>query len=82
VNDVREPAHGRPQGGTNWRTWALLVAALLLVIVIAQNSQKVQVDLLFVHTTTPLIFALALAGILGALIGWLAPHVRRGRADR
>jgi uncharacterized integral membrane protein len=64
---------------SSWRPWALGIAVLLLVIVIFQNSQKVQVDFLFVHTTTPLIFALALAGILGALIGWLAPHVRRGR---
>ena len=44
---------------------------------IVQNSQKVQVDFLFVHTTTPLIFALLIAGVLGALIGWLTPHVRR-----
>ena len=40
-----------------------------------------QVDFLFIHTTTPLILALLIAGALGALIGWAAPHVRRGRRN-
>jgi uncharacterized integral membrane protein len=35
------------------------------------------VDFLFTTTDTPLIFALLIAGVLGALIGWLAPRVRR-----
>jgi uncharacterized integral membrane protein len=74
VNDL--PQLERRRG---WKPWALGIAALLLVIVIIQNAQKVQVDFLFVHTDTPLIFALLLAGVLGALVGWLAPHVRRGR---
>jgi uncharacterized integral membrane protein len=63
----------------SWRPWALGIAVLLVVIVVAQNAQKVKVDFLFVHTTTPLIFALLISGILGALIGWLAPRVRSHR---
>jgi len=66
----------------SWRPWVLGIAVLLLLIVILQNAQEVRVDFLFVNTTTPLIFALAIAGLLGAVIGWLAPHVRRGRAER
>ena len=64
--------------GRGWKTWALGIAAVLLGILIVQNAQEVQVDFLFVHTTTPLIIALAIAGGLGALIGWAAPRVRRG----
>ena len=57
----------------------LVVAILLLAIFVLQNAQKVTVDFLFVETETPLIFALLIAGALGALIGWAWPHVRRGR---
>jgi uncharacterized integral membrane protein len=63
----------------NYKAWALGVAGLLLVIFVAQNAQKVDVDFLWIHTTTPLIFALVIAGVLGALIGWLGPRVRRDR---
>jgi uncharacterized integral membrane protein len=66
-------------GGTerNWKGWAIGFAVLLLLIFIVQNRQKVHVDFLFVHTTTPLVFALVIATALGALIGWLGPRVRR-----
>jgi uncharacterized integral membrane protein len=69
--------------GRGWRTYVLGIAALLLAILVIQNAQKVTVDFLFVHTQTPLIIALLIAGGLGALIGWAWPHVRRSRrADR
>ncbi|MGI8461614.1 MAG: lipopolysaccharide assembly protein LapA domain-containing protein [Solirubrobacterales bacterium] len=67
--------------GSNWKLWAFAIAALLLLIVVVQNSQEVPVDFLFVETTMPLIFGLLAAGILGFVIGWLAPLVRRGRRD-
>ena len=65
--------------GRGWRFWLLAIAGLLLLILIVQNAQKVTVDFLFVHTQTPLIVALVIAGGLGALIGWAFPHVRRSR---
>jgi uncharacterized integral membrane protein len=65
--------------GPGWRAYVLGIAILLLMIFVFQNSQKVTVDFLFVETETPLIFALLVAGGLGALIGWAWPHVRRGR---
>ena len=52
-----------------------------MVIFIAQNAQKVKVDFLFVHTTTPLVFALQIAAVLGAVIGYAAPLVRRRRRE-
>ncbi len=46
---------------------------LLVVIFIAENSQEVKVKFLFVDTTTPLIFALLIAAMLGAVIGYVGP---------
>ena len=54
---------------------------LLVVIFIAENSQEVEVKFLFVNTTTPLIFALLIAALLGAVIGYVGPLVRRHRGS-
>ena len=64
---------------SSWRPWALGVAVLLVLILIAQNLQEVKVKFLFVDTTTPLIFALLIAAVLGAVIGYVGPLVRRHR---
>jgi uncharacterized integral membrane protein len=69
--------------GTNWKTWAIGTATVVLLIFVALNFQTVEVNFLFGTTKTPLIFALLIAAALGALVGWLLPVVRRGRkADR
>lgn len=65
---------------SSWRSWALGVAVLLVVIFTAENSQEVEVKFLFVNTTTPLIFALLIAALLGAVIGYVGPLVRRHRS--
>ncbi len=67
--------------GRGWKAYALGLAGLLLAILILQNSQEVEVKFLFINTTIPLIFALMIAGALGALIGWATPRVRRGGPD-
>jgi uncharacterized integral membrane protein len=77
---VDEPITTRKEG-RGWKTYALGIAALLLAILILQNAQEVEVKFLFINTTIPLIFALLIAGALGALIGWAAPRVRRGGSD-
>jgi uncharacterized integral membrane protein len=67
----------RLEGKRSGKRWLLGTAAGLLTIFVAQNAQEVQVDFLWVNTTTPLIFALVIAGALGALIGWLGPRLLR-----
>ena len=68
--------------GRGWKTYALVVAGIALAILILQNLQEVEVKFLFINSTIPLIFALLIAGGLGALIGWATPRVRRGGPDR
>lgn len=65
--------------GSNWRQWAIGVALALLAIVALQNSQEVEVEILFVNTTAPLIAILLIAAALGAAVGYLAPVLRRHR---
>lgn len=67
--------------GRGAKFYALIAAAILLAILIMQNLQEVEVTFLFINTTTPLIFALLIAGLLGAVIGWATPRVRRGGPD-
>ena len=69
------PRHERAE----WKRWVVGIALVALLILVAQNSQKVEVNFFFASTETPLVFALLIVGALGALIGWLAPIVRRGR---
>lgn len=72
--------HDQPRGSDrNWKLWVGVVALIILIIFVVQNSQEVEVDFLFTTTSTPLIFALLLAALLGALVAWLLPRVRRGR---
>ena len=65
--------------GTNWRAWFIGTLIALAAIVALQNSQKVNVDVLFLSTSAPLIVMLLVFLAIGALIGYLAPVVRRHR---
>jgi len=64
---------------TNWRAWALGALIVLVAIVALQNSQEVRVDVLFVTLDAPLIVTLLAAVAIGALIGYIAPVLRRHR---
>ncbi len=78
--DPRHPSDDTiRQEGRGWKFYVLAVAAFLLLVFVIQNSQSVKVKFLFTETETPLIVALLIAGVLGGLIGWAWPYVRRGR---
>jgi len=64
---------------TNWRLWGVAGLIALVLIVALQNSQEVSVEVLFLTVTAPLIVTLLVAVAIGALIGYLAPVVRRHR---
>lgn len=71
-----KPGESKP---TNWRAWTVGLLVALVVIVALQNSQEVRVDVLFVTVNAPLIVTLLAAVAIGALIGYVAPVLRRHR---
>jgi len=77
-----DPTELPTKEGRGWKAYALIMAGIALAILILQNLQEVEVKFLFINSTIPLIFALLIAGGLGALIGWAAPRVRRGGPDK
>jgi lipopolysaccharide assembly protein A len=70
---------GKPKPERSWRFYAGIAIAIVALIFIFQNSQSVDVDFIFATASTPLFFVLIVTFALGALTGWLLPHVRRGR---
>jgi uncharacterized integral membrane protein len=61
----------------NWRAWLVGVLSALVLIVALQNSQEVSFDVLFASFKAPLIVVILLAALIGALIGYVAPLIRR-----
>ncbi len=53
-------------------------ALLLLLVWFVLNTQEVEVNLIVTTVTMPLFVALIIAGLLGALVGWLLPRIRSG----
>ncbi len=65
----------------NWRAWLVGILSALILIVALQNSQEVSFELLFATFEAPLIVVILLAAAIGALIGYIAPLVRRHRRE-
>ena len=63
----------------SWRFYAATVAAVIALVFILQNSQDVEINFIVATTSAPLFFILIIMFLLGALFGWLWPHVRRDR---
>jgi uncharacterized integral membrane protein len=61
----------------NWRFWVALALGSLVLVVALQNSQDVHVDVLMVNLTAPLIVVILAAAAIGAVVGYVAPLVRR-----
>ena len=72
-----EPGQG---GKSQVRLYAIGVAVILAVILVVQNSQKVEFNFFFLSAETPLFFGLLIAFFLGAVVGWLLPRVRGSRS--
>ena len=67
-------------GGLGARQWLLVVCGVLLLLFFVLNLQKVKVHLLIATVEMPLVIALAIAALLGLLLGWAVPRLRRGDA--
>lgn len=71
-----EPGQG---GKSQFRLYAIGVAVILAVILIVQNSERVEFKFFFASAETPVFFGLLIAFFLGAIVGWLLPRVRGGK---
>lgn len=69
------------KNGINWHVWMIGTLAVLVLIICLQNSQTVAVDVLFISTKAPLIALLLIAVGVGAIIGYVAPVLRRHRRE-
>lgn len=65
----------------NWRAWLVGGLIALVLIVALQNSQEVSFEVLFASFQAPLIVIILLAVAIGALIGYIAPVLRRHRRE-
>jgi uncharacterized integral membrane protein len=75
VADELPTTPARKQRGARFYIWVAVI--VVTAIFILQNSQKVDVKFFFSTTSTPLIFALLLAAVLGFIIGLALPRFRR-----
>ena len=65
----------------NWRAWLVGVLSALVLVVGLQNSQEVSFEVLFASFKAPLIVIILVAVGIGALIGYVAPVLRRHRRE-
>lgn len=78
----RTHSHAELDEGIQWKRWVLGIVVVLMLIVILQNSQSVRFKLLFlVDTKAPLVLLLFVFAAVGALIGYVAPILRRHHRD-
>jgi uncharacterized integral membrane protein len=72
------PAEKKP---VNWRAWGVGTLVALVLTVALQNSQEVSFDVLFASFNAPLIVIILASVAVGALIGYVAPVLRRHRRE-
>jgi uncharacterized integral membrane protein len=65
----------------NWRAWGLGTLIVLVLVVALQNSQQVDVDVLFINLNAPLIVIILASAAIGALAGYAFPVLRRHRRE-
>ena len=66
----------RPGTGRRWTIWLVIAAVVLALIAsfVTQNYETVEVRLLFWSVNVRLAWAVILALLIGALLGWLLPR--------
>ncbi|HXY86036.1 MAG TPA: LapA family protein [Gaiellaceae bacterium] len=68
--------------GFSWRTIVLVLLGIYAVLLIVVNSKRVNVDFVFFHAATRVVWLVLLSMALGALIMWLIPRFRHKRPDK
>ena len=65
--------------GVSWKVILLAALAIYAVLLIVFNSKTVSLNFVFVTEKTRVIWLVLLSVVLGALIMWLLPRIRRQR---
>lgn len=78
---AEQPRETGRREGMGVRQWLLVAAGILLVLFFVLNFQSVEVDLIVATVNMPLILALGIAALLGALVGWALPRLRGSRSQ-
>lgn len=58
---------------------AFVILLILAVVFAAQNSQHVDLTVFFWEFRMRLVWALLVFGLIGAILGWMVPKLRRSR---
>lgn len=58
---------------------AFVVLLILAVVFAAQNSHRVDLTVFFWEFRMRLVWALLIFGLIGAILGWMVPKLRRSR---
>ncbi len=58
---------------------AFVVILILAIVFAAQNAQRVDLTVFFWEFRIRLVWALLIFGLIGAVLGWMVPRVRRNR---
>jgi uncharacterized integral membrane protein len=70
-------ARGPVKEGPGAKQWLLIVCGVLLLLFFLLNFQQVKVHFLVATVEMPLIIALLIAAVLGLVLGWAVPRLRR-----
>jgi uncharacterized integral membrane protein len=68
---------GPVKEGPGAKQWLLIVCGVLLLLFFLLNFQQVKVHFLVATVEMPLIIALLIAAVLGLVLGWAVPRLRR-----
>jgi len=80
VIQQQPPRREYPTGvGISPKRLAFAILLILAVVFAAQNSQRVDLTLFFWEFRMRLVWALLIFGLIGAILGWMVPVLRRRR---
>jgi uncharacterized integral membrane protein len=75
--DGSDGAGGLPRSGVSPRWIVAGVVAVLLLIFALQNSERVDVDVLFFDAQVRVVTVILVSAVLGFLVGWFVGHPSR-----
>jgi uncharacterized integral membrane protein len=79
VSESKPPPAEGSRRSLSLRSIVVIIIAVYAVLFLVLNRKSVNVHFVLFSTRVPLFWALALAVVVGACVGWLAARRRAGR---